>query len=347
LLSDDEPEKGKKQPGISKDGDMTSEGDETERRASGSNSPETLLKGTKNPKKDRNGGMRPSSAPETEDYNKNSHPPIEMPGGNVREKLEACLAALGNEESGKVVASGNLKRSHDEIRKFLRHVIKSKGRKGGKSKVNAPILYICGAPGTGKTSSTMQLCHEAIDENKSSLESWENPPRVSFQNCSVLQSLSKADALEKIKKDLKMTTFNRCEDESTSFAAIVVLDEVDNLVGSSRSEDILETLSCLAKDEKTVLSLIGISNSVHNKKTHRMFEFGMVSLHQSYRQLAHFQFLTNEYIYVASFEGRGEACFPGIQEGGAGQHHGDQARLWSCRQEIHGIYCCKSGCFKW
>ncbi|KAG7344283.1 AAA domain containing protein [Nitzschia inconspicua] len=212
---------------------------------------------------------------------------VDLPGKSVEEKLQACLAALGKDGKDRIVATGNLKNSHEEIKKFLRAVIKSKGRKGGRSKAHAPILYICGAPGTGKTSSTLQLCNEALEEERRELKEWEKSSRVSYQNCSILQNLSKADALDKVKRDFKVNTFDRPEDIAASSAMILILDEVDTLIGSKKSEDFFKMVSSWAQDENTQLSLIGISNSIHNKNTSRLVEYGMGGeklIFQAYRK---------------------------------------------------------------
>jgi hypothetical protein len=66
-------------------------------------------------------------------------------------------------------------------------------------------------------------------------------------------------------------------DEDSAFAVILILDEVDTMFGSKGLEEAFEKLAGWARDEETTFSLIGISNSVNNNKTSRMFEFGMVS----------------------------------------------------------------------
>ncbi|KAL3939909.1 MAG: hypothetical protein SGARI_001196 [Bacillariaceae sp.] len=200
---------------------------------------------------------------------------VEIPGSNIEEKLNGCLDALRKASDDQIVASGNLSEAHDEIRKFLKAVIKSKGRKGGRRNSHAPMLYICGAPGTGKTMSTTHLCNEAIAEEEAQLEDWQNPPSVCYINCTSLQNLAKKDALDKIRSEMNVTSLSRGRDADSSFAVIVILDEVDTMFGSQTLEGAFETLSGWAKDEGSVVSLIGISNSVNNSKSHRMLEYGM------------------------------------------------------------------------
>jgi Cdc6-like AAA superfamily ATPase len=201
-----------------------------------------------------------------------------LPGVTIQEKLQGCLNALRKASDEKIVASGNLLSSHDEIRKFLRHVIKSKGRKGGRLNSIAPLLYICGAPGTGKTISTTQLCNEAVEENENGRQPWEKPPRVCYVNCTGMQGLKKQEVLDKIMTEMNVNSVKRSRtDEDSAFAVILILDEVDTMFGSKGLEEAFEKLAGWARDEETTFSLIGISNSVNNNKTSRMFEFGMVS----------------------------------------------------------------------
>jgi Cdc6-like AAA superfamily ATPase len=188
------------------------------------------------------------------------------------------MNALRKDQYDKIVASGNLSKSLDEINKFLKAVIKSKGRKGGHSKSHAPILYICGAPGSGKTMSTTQLCKEAIELEKSGLEEWEAPAQYHYLNCSHLQNFSKDDILNKILKDAGVKNFRRPADSAAGSAVIVILDEIDTLMGSKGTEDALAKLCDWARDESQRLSLIGISNAVNNPKSMRLFEYGIVSL---------------------------------------------------------------------
>ncbi|KAL3916194.1 MAG: hypothetical protein SGILL_005289, partial [Bacillariaceae sp.] len=197
-----------------------------------------------------------------------------IPGVDIGEKLRGCLDALRKNDDDEIVASGNLSVSHDKMRKFLKAVIKSKGRKGGRLNAVSPILYICGGPGTGKTMSTTQLCNEAIAEDAENLQDWEKPAQVHYINCTCLQGSSKQDALDKMLAEVG-TVRRSTNDEDSSFAVILILDEVDTMFGSKGLEDALKELAGRARDESTVLSLIGISNSINNSKTSRMLEFGM------------------------------------------------------------------------
>ena len=200
---------------------------------------------------------------------------VDLPGTTIEEKLDSCMNALRKDQHDELVVSGNLSKSHNEMKRFLKAVIKSKGRKGGHSKSHVPIMYICGAPGSGKTMSTLQLCEEAIEDEKNGLEIWDTPSRYHYVNCSHLHGFSKDDVLNKIMNDLNMRNFNRPSDSAADRAIILILDEVDTLMGSNGTEGALRKLCDWAIDESQRLSMIGISNAVNNSKSMRLFEYGM------------------------------------------------------------------------
>ena len=85
-----------------------------------------------------------------------------LSGSTNEEKLKACVKNL---RKNKLVASGQLSKSIARIQSFVDTVIESKGKTGDEFN-NFPILYICGAPGSGKTMSTTQICNEAIEDEK-------------------------------------------------------------------------------------------------------------------------------------------------------------------------------------
>jgi hypothetical protein len=242
----------------------------------------TDIIGENEPKRKKADSASTSSADQSQNHIGGSNTagevtPVELLGTTIGEKLDSCLNALKKDQHDQIVASGNLSQSHDEMKKFLKAVIKSKGRKGGRSKSHAPIMYICGAPGSGKTMSTIQLCEEAIEDEKNELESWDAPSRYYYLNCSHLQNFSKDDVLNKIMSDLKVRNFDRPHDDAADRAIILILDEVDTLMGSKGTEDALKKLCDWAQDESQRLSLIGISNAVNNPKSMRLFEYGIVS----------------------------------------------------------------------
>lgn len=205
-------------------------------------------------------------------------PQVKLSGKTVREKLKCCLKAMRKEHKEKVVASGNFSKSMTSIKRFVKTAIKSKGRNAGPN--NPPILYICGAPGTGKTMSTTQICNDAIDSAVKSKEEWEESPQVCYLNCSHLHGFSKREALEKVAEYMDMSArklHRASSDDATNFAMILVLDEIDVLVRNTGTEGCLKTLLSWAADENNLLCLIGISNSINDPKSRRLYDLGMVS----------------------------------------------------------------------
>ena len=75
---------------------------------------------------------------------------------------------------------------------------------------------------------------------------------------------------------MKSNQLKRSANDDKNSAKILILDEVDQLLGSKGMESILKQLSSWAKDEGYLLSIIGISNAVYNTKTNRLMEYGMV-----------------------------------------------------------------------
>jgi hypothetical protein len=202
---------------------------------------------------------------------------VDLPGTTIAEKMSSCLQNLRKNE---IVAHGQLSNSIARIRSFVEAVIESKGQKGdGKGLNQSPILYICGNPGTGKTMSTTTLCEEAISAQTESNEEWEKAPRLCHISCPSLQNFKYHDGMKRIleRMGMKQNQLKRSSNDDLNAATILILDEVDQLLGSKGTESILRQLSSWAKDENNVLSIIGISNAVFNNKTYKLKEYGMVS----------------------------------------------------------------------
>jgi hypothetical protein len=201
---------------------------------------------------------------------------VNIPGTKNGEKLSACLVNLRKNE---IVAHGQLSNSIARIRSFVDTVIESKGRKGdGTGSNKNPILYICGNPGTGKTMSTTKICQDAIAAKAESKDEWEKVPRVCHISCPSLQNFKYQEGMRKImeRMGMKSNQLKRSANDDKNSAKILILDEVDQLLGSKGMESILKQLSSWAKDEGYLLSIIGISNAVYNTKTNRLMEYGMV-----------------------------------------------------------------------
>ena len=210
---------------------------------------------------------------------------VDLSGTKNEEKLSSCLVNLRKNE---IVAHGQLSTSIARIKSFVNAVIESKGRNGdGKASNKSPILYICGNPGTGKTMSTTKICEDAIaaktimmgtEGNEESGEESEKAPRLCHISCPSLQNFKYQEGMKKIleRMGMKQNQLKRSPKDAMNSATILILDEVDQLLGKKGAETILKQLSSWAKDENFMLSIIGISNAVYNAKTDRLKEYGMV-----------------------------------------------------------------------
>ena len=202
---------------------------------------------------------------------------VDLAGSTNEEKLSACLVNLRKNE---IAAYGQLSKSITRIKSFVNDVIESKGRNGdGPGFDKSPILYICGNPGTGKTLSATTICNNAVDAKNESKNKGEKGPRVCYISCPSIQNFNYEAGMKKVMERMKMkqSQLKRSSNDNNNSATILILDEVDQLLGSKGTESILKQLSTWAKDENFMLSIIAISNAVYNAKTNRLKEFGIVS----------------------------------------------------------------------
>jgi len=145
------------------------------------------------------------------------------------------------------------------------------------NKTLPPILYVCGSHGTGKTSSVKTMVDIA---NKYSGRTPEDKPdKFVFINCKTLAKLRTGRAishiLQRLGKNHKEQNFlHRIDDKSQDAVTLVVLDEVDALIGMKGSETMLQYLLRMANEEQYCLAIIGISNAIHNKTTDRLRQIG-------------------------------------------------------------------------
>jgi len=200
---------------------------------------------------------------------------VDLAGSTNEEKLSACLVNLKNNE---IAAYGQLSKSITRIKSFVNDVIESKGRNGdGPGFDKSPILYICGNPGTGKTLSATKICNNAVDAKNESKNKGEKAPRVCYISCPSIQNFNYEAGMKKVMERMKMkqSQLKRSSNDHNNSATILILDEVDQLLGCKGTESILKQLSTWAKDENYMLSIIAISNAVYNAKTNRLKEFGI------------------------------------------------------------------------
>lgn len=200
---------------------------------------------------------------------------VDLPGSTNKEKLLACIDYLG---INKLVASGQLSTSMSRIKNFVDTVIDSKGKVGDESN-NFPILYVCGAPGTGKTMSIKQICEETIATKNKNTKRRGNTPRYCYLNCFNCRE----GGIEKFLRRMGTTeaSLKRSKNENNNSATILILDEVDQFIGKKSTEAVLSELFKWAKSKNYMLSIIGISNAINNKKTTYLQErYGLVSAAQ-------------------------------------------------------------------
>ena len=208
--------------------------------------------------------------------------PLSLPDfkGTALERLEACLEALNPSHQAERPTIGNDLHSNfakniGRVSEFTQSTLSSECLNGGQEGVSA-ALYVCGAPGIGKTSGVLWCCDQAI----SSLNADDGPkPRLSVVN-------GLEQSWDAILDDLGSTLGfkNSCSEKRIISAlrkgkvpVLMVVDEIDALVaiGSSKFEGLKKLLQW-ANDPEAHLALIGISNSMNDEKAHEIREAGEV-----------------------------------------------------------------------
>jgi Cdc6-like AAA superfamily ATPase len=211
-------------------------------------------------------------------------PPKSLPDleTTVGAKLQKCKEML-KLASGEITFGIKRSKTTERIMQFLRAVIRSKGEHGGKTGEPA-ALHVCGVPGTGKTMTVDWCCNKALKSAKESAEEWEKAPTYCRINGSHYQNLTKKIALDDVKEALSTSMGQAFSEKAVKrsknaekSAVILVIDEIDLLVSSDKSENFLSTLLGWASNEQMTFGIIGISNSVDNSKARRLHNLGVVS----------------------------------------------------------------------
>lgn len=214
--------------------------------------------------------------------------------GTDHEKLRACGNALNtaNHAARPTIINDRSSKFASNIRAvstFLDAVVGSNGQHGGEAG-EPTALYVCGAPGLGKTSGVKWCCinavksanHQASQTKVCNINAGFLAKQTSPLQC-VLSELggclgTKAakPPTKAIKKMLKSS-----EDKPNKTLIILVVDEIDALVSgrdtSTAGEACLRTLLAWANDPVMQIALIGISNCMNDAKTDRILELGSVS----------------------------------------------------------------------
>lgn len=228
----------------------------------------------------------------------------------IGQKLKACQRALDTQFnlgtlSGVAEAGINpenqtlFQKNVGSLSKFLRAVVESEGAHG-EERGDPACLYICGAPGVGKTSAVQWACKET-ELWASDQQSLNNLllPSFCFVNAANMQMTS--NALKRIIEDIadslslkgKRRTREGVETALVSSQGgrrvhsclVMVVDEIDLLlsdrskasaVPSSSSEAALKLLCEWSATQNFRFALIGVSNSIGNQHVRRLQKFGLV-----------------------------------------------------------------------
>ena len=168
----------------------------------------------------------------------------------------------------------------------------SNGQHGGE--VGEPTaLYVCGAPGLGKTSGVSWCCQQAVASWESSALEPAPEPKIFHINAGFL--VSKKHPLQSVLNELGKCLGTRCDKlQTSSFVrnmkskkerpndtlVILVVDEIDSLVSGAKSPDsdvLLRTLLEWANAPDMQMALIRISNCMNDENVSRIHEVGSVS----------------------------------------------------------------------
>lgn len=234
--------------------------------------------------------------------------PVPMFSGTDEEKLQACLESLNSDDHALDLfvgdrSSPNLK----AIMTFMLNAIDSNGARGGENGTAA--LYVCGAPGVGKTCGVKWAFEKARDQSQHSSE-----PVMCFLNCGHI--LADKNPSKKIWSELGaclgMKSKQRSEtavctkldanngSTAKSGVLILVLDEIECFLSGDKKRDMLERLMCMANDSNTRMALIGISNSMNDENVEKIKETGDVS---SARMSTRHLFVLNSRYFYATVSG--------------------------------------------
>ena len=206
----------------------------------------------------------------------------------VAEKLRCCQSVLHSDEVEDMFTNSSRVKKHvQEISLFLKRAMNAYGG-GKKSRFYPSSMYICGGPGTGKTT-TLNKCIDTCSKEYSDA-------RFLFRNvvsCGADGPSQASRLLQDINNEL-LCSGDASYDEIEKCLAcppgkagkvapfVLVLDEIDMLLsGSIRSDGklsggnkLIERMLRWAADPHCAFSLIGISNAVDDDRTRRLEELG-------------------------------------------------------------------------
>mmetsp|Transcript_6131 Transcript_6131/g.12636 ORF Transcript_6131/g.12636 Transcript_6131/m.12636 type:complete len:1844 (-) Transcript_6131:84-5615(-) len=201
----------------------------------------------------------------------------------MRGKLEASLFTLhqsykGEKRLAMSSSDSQLSKMEEFINDFMRRSILTGTAIDGMQCRGPGFMYICGPPGTGKTT-TVEAC--AKNMTKWAKKNGRDKPLFCFINMAAGHSSlgSKGNlmrtTLSKIAKALDMeegSKLNNVEKALRKKALVLVVDEVDMLFTSHGGvgETWFKSLISICEDDDVHLSMIGISNSINDASAARI-----------------------------------------------------------------------------
>ncbi|CAD6884516.1 unnamed protein product [Tilletia caries] len=146
---------------------------------------------------------------------------------------------------------------------------------------NAPSLYMCGLPGTGKTALVRSILSELRQQDATTMTARVVPaPRIAFVNCMSITAprLIFGKILEQLGEPVPLKACDGLSSEAEGALemalkksdrhVLIVLDEIDHLLEKRAHQSVLQRLFCIGKSKAALsnksakCAMIGIANSL-------------------------------------------------------------------------------------
>jgi Cdc6-like AAA superfamily ATPase len=246
--------------------------------------------------------------------------------GTTREKLNACLAALHSAEySGRPTISDDCSSAFAAkirvVSDFLRAVVDTDGQYGGHNGESA-ALYVCGAPGLGKTSGVKWCCETAALKYEK-----QDGPTIKICNLAASAFTTQTDPLQsmlnEIGNSLQVKKANptietvkkgltRYKSKPNKSLLILVIDEIDALVSStgltSMRGKALQTLLEWANNPEMQMAIIGISNCMNDETFEYVLKDGLVSSSRCTLSILIVERAQTQRWHFSIVQGSGDVC---------------------------------------
>ncbi|KAL3789673.1 hypothetical protein HJC23_003874 [Cyclotella cryptica] len=197
----------------------------------------------------------------------------------VKHKLEVAQMVLHASFQGNYCSVSSMPSA---ITEFMFKPIQN-GKPGKGLPSSGPgFLYVCGRPGTGKTTTVSQCANDI--RNWAEAQGYDKPCISLVNVSSLFASAGLKDGIMKatlkqiakkmdIEKDLSISALRK---KSQKNVLILIIDEVDVLIKKRESdgENFFRELVSLASESDLRFRLIGISNSINDEYSARMKEIG-------------------------------------------------------------------------